>query len=87
VDALIRTAVADRALAIPKETLHHDTAGDYVLLLKGDTLERRTVRTGASSVTRIQITDGLAEGDSVAMPSDAPVKAGDRVKPVTEEGK
>ena len=87
VDALIRTAVVDRALAIPKETLHHDAAGDYVLVLKGDTLERRTVKTGASSVTRIQITDGLAEGDSVAMPSDTPLKAGDRVTPAAEAGK
>ena len=87
VDALIRTAVAERALAIPKETLHHDAAGDYVLLLKGDTLERRTVKTGASSVTRIQITDGLTEGDAVAMPSDTPLKGGDRVTPAAETGK
>jgi len=87
VDALIRTAVVERALAIPKETLHHDAGGDYVLLLKGDTLERRGVKTGASSVTRIQVTDGLSEGDSVAMPSDTPVKAGDRVTAAGEAGK
>jgi HlyD family secretion protein len=87
VDALIRIAVVERALTIPKETLHHDAAGDYVLLLKGDTLERRTVKTGASSVTRIQVTDGLSEGDPVAMPSDTPVKAGDRVTAGQEAGK
>ena len=87
VDASIRTAVVERALAIPKETLHHDAGGDYVLLLKGDTLERRTVKTGASSVTRIQIADGLVEGDSVAMPSDTALKAGDRVAPAAEAGK
>lgn len=87
VDALIRTAVVERALAIPKETLHHDAAGDYVLLLKGDTLERRMVKTGASSVTRIQITDGLVEGDSVAMPSDTALKAGDRVAVASETSK
>jgi len=87
VDALIRIAVVERALTIPKETLHHDAAGDYVLLLKGDTLERRTVKTGASSVTRIQVTDGLSEGDPVAMPSDTPVKAGDRVTAGAEAGK
>ena len=87
VDALIRTAVVDHALTIPKETLHHDAAGDYVLVLKGDTLERRTVKTGASSVTRIQVTDGLAEGESVAMPSETPVKAGDRVTVAAEGSK
>jgi len=35
VDAEIRTAVADNALAIPKETLRHDAQGDYVFLLRG----------------------------------------------------
>ncbi len=87
VDALIRTAVVNHALVIPKETLHHDAAGDYVLLLKGDTVERRTVKTGASSVTRIQVTDGLVEGDAVAMASDTPLKGGDRVTPVSEASK
>jgi HlyD family secretion protein len=87
VDAQIRTAVVDRALAIPKETLHHDTAGDYVLLLKGDTIERRMVKTGASSITRIQVTSGLAEQDAVAMPSDTTLKAGDRVAAIPEPGK
>ena len=87
VDATIRTAVVDRALVIPKETLHHDATGDYVLLLNGDTLVRRTVKTGASSVTRIRITDGLSEGDSVALPSETPLKSGDRVRPAAEAGK
>jgi HlyD family secretion protein len=79
VDALIRTATVEHALAIPKETLRHDANGDYVLALKGDTLERRPVKTGVSSVTRLQVTQGLSEGDSVALPSETPIKAGDRV--------
>jgi HlyD family secretion protein len=84
VDAMIRTAVVKQALTIPKETLHHDAGGDYVLLLQGNNLERRVVKTGASSIARIQIADGLAEGDSVAMPSEIPLKPGDRVTPVWE---
>jgi HlyD family secretion protein len=84
VDATIRTAVVDRALVIPKETLRHDAGGDFVYLLKGDALERRPVKTGNSSVTRIQITDGLAESDSVAMPSDIPLKPGDHVVPASD---
>ena len=74
VDATIRTGVVDGALTIPKETLRHDGGGNYVFLLKGDAIEQRAVTTGNSSVTRIQITDGLADGDAVAMPSDAPLK-------------
>jgi HlyD family secretion protein len=81
VDAEIRTAVVNNALVIPREALRHDDAGNYVLALKSDTLERRSVKTGTSSVTQVQILEGLAEGDSVAMPSDVPVKPGDRVQP------
>src|SRR6202035_2172275 len=79
VDAEIRTAVAENALVIPKEALHHDAAGDYVLVLKGDTVERRPVKTGVSTVTQVQVTDGLAEGDAVALPGETLPKPGDRV--------
>jgi HlyD family secretion protein len=80
VNAEIRTAVADNALVIPKEALRHDAQGDYVLALKGDTLERRPVKKGISSITQSQIIEGLAENDAVALPGDTPVKAGDKVK-------
>jgi HlyD family secretion protein len=79
VNAEIRTAVAQGALVIPKEALRHDAQGDYVLALKGDTLERRSVKKGVASVTQVQIVEGLGEGDQVALPGDPPVKAGDRV--------
>ncbi len=79
VDAEIRTAVVENALVIPRETLHHDATGDYVLALKGDNVERRPVKTGNSNISLVQVTEGLGEGDSVAMPSDTPLKAGDRV--------
>ena len=79
VNAEIRTALVDNALAIPKETLRHDAQGDYVFLLKGGTIERRAVKKGVSSLALAQVVDGLAEGDAVALPSDTPLKAGDRV--------
>jgi HlyD family secretion protein len=78
-NAEIRTAVADNALVIPKETLRHDSRGDYVFALKGDTLERRSVKKGASSITQVQVLEGLGDGDAVALPADTPLKAGDRV--------
>lgn len=79
VDAEIRTAVVKDALVIPKETLHHDSAGDYVLLRRGNTVERRAVKTGNSTVTLVQVVDGLAEGDEVAAPGEITVKPGDTV--------
>jgi len=82
VDAEIRTAVVENALVIPRESLRHDSNGDYVLALKGDTVERRPVKAGNSSVTLAQILDGLSESDAVALPSDVPLKSGDRVAAV-----
>jgi RND family efflux transporter MFP subunit len=83
VDAEIRTAVAGNALVIPRETLRHDAQGDYVFLLRGQVVERRNVRTGISNVTQTQITDGLNENDSVALPTDVPLKPGERVQPIS----
>lgn len=82
VDASIRTAVVDNAIVIPKETLRRDTQGSFVFRLDGDTLERRAVKTGNSSIGEVQITEGLNQGDAVAMPTDVQLKAGDRVTPV-----
>jgi multidrug efflux pump subunit AcrA (membrane-fusion protein) len=79
VDAEIRTAVVDNALLIPREALRHDAGGDYVLALAGDTVERKNVKTGASSISLVQITAGLTESDAVALPTETPLKPGDRV--------
>ena len=81
VDATIRTGVVENALSLPKEALRHDASGDYVFLVHGDTLEQRPVKTGISSVTRIQIVSGLAPGDQVVMPSDTPLQPGMKVTP------
>ena len=79
VNAEIRTAVAEGALVIPKETLRHDAQGDYVWALKGDAIERRAVKKGVASITQVQIVEGLSEGDAVALPGDVALKAGDKV--------
>lgn len=79
VNAEIRTAVVENALVIPKETLRHDAQGDYVFALKGGAVERRAVRKGASSITMVQVVEGLTDADAVALPSNTPLKVGDRV--------
>jgi HlyD family secretion protein len=79
VNAEIRTAVVENALVVPKEALRHDAQGDYVFVLRNGTVERRAVKKGASSITLVQISDGLADTDAVALPSDTPLTSGDRV--------
>ncbi len=84
VDAELRTAVVDRALVIPRQTLRHDAQGDYVLVLQGDRLGRRVLKTGASTVSLVEVKEGVAEGDAVALPSDTPLATGTRVSAVME---
>ena len=84
VNAEIRTAVVENALVIPKETLRHDAQGDYVFALRDGALARRPVKKGASSINSVQVTEGLADGDAVALPADIALKAGDRVTSVME---
>jgi len=86
VDAVIRTAVVPNALVIPKEALRRDAQGTFVFRLDGDRIERRQVTTGTSSITEVQVAQGLAENDAVALPSDNGVKPGDRVAPVINGG-
>lgn len=85
VDAEIRTAVVDNALVIPREALRHDSGGDYVFALHGDTVERRPVKPGTSSAMLVEVSQGLSEGDRVAPPSDIPLKPGDRVTPIVDK--
>jgi RND family efflux transporter MFP subunit len=80
VNAEIRSSVAENAITVPKEVLRRQGAETGVFVLEGDRLAWRPVRVGVSSVTRVQITQGLKEGEAVALPVDRPIEAGDEVK-------
>jgi len=82
VNADIRTNMVASALSMPKEALRRDAGGPGVFLLQDDTLVWRRVKTGASTVTRVQILEGLHDGDAVALPTDLVLRAGQRVNPV-----
>jgi HlyD family secretion protein len=82
VDAEIRSSTVEGALTIPKEALRRESAGTGVFILQGETVAWRNVKTGISSVTSVQITDGLSEGDAVALPSERGLRGGERVTAV-----
>ena len=82
VDAEIRTSVVENALTIAREALRREAAGLGVYLLDGGVIHWRAVQTGVSSVTRVAITQGVKDGDAVALPTEEVLKDGERVKPV-----
>jgi HlyD family secretion protein len=73
------------ALTIPKEAVHSEKKQNFVLKLVGDRVVSQPVKLGIGSITRIQVLDGLSEGDSIALPIERVVKNGDQVKAVYQE--
>jgi hypothetical protein len=82
INAEIRTNVVESALTIPKEVLRREQGETSVFLLRPDnTITSRKITTGTASVTRIEVTKGLQEGDRIALPTDTPLREGMRVQP------
>lgn len=81
VNAEIRSAVAENALAIPKGALRRGEQGNGVLVLAGDRVEFRPVELGITSITHAEVRSGLTEADAVALPADGNLEQGDRVIP------
>ncbi len=83
IDASIVSRIVPDALIIPKEVLRREGGQTGVYLLGKDSrIAFRPVRVGVSSVTKIQAAQGLVEGDSVALPTDRPIKIGAKVEPM-----
>jgi HlyD family secretion protein len=75
----ITSQVVADGLTIPKEAIRSENGQVGVYVLRGNRLEWRPVRLGASSVTRAAASSGLAAGDLVALRSEAPLHNGQTV--------
>lgn len=82
VNAEIRASVAAAALTIPKEALRRDANGTGVFALEGSTVHWRPVKAGSASISRVQILEGVTEGNSVALPTSFTLHDGQRVTAV-----
>ena len=82
VDAQIRTATVANALTLPKECLRRNAGGVGVYVLRGSRIAWQPVATGVASITRVQILQGLAAGDAVALPTELTLADGQAVTPV-----
>lgn len=82
INAEIRSRVVEGALTIPKEALRRQRDQSGVLKLAGDRIRWQPVTLGISSVTRIQVLSGVAEGEAVALPVERPLQDNDAVTPV-----
>lgn len=82
ITAEIRSRAVENAMTIPKEVLRREGNETGVYKISGDHIAWQRVRVGVASVTRIEVLEGLSETDQVVLPTDLPLKTGDRVHPL-----
>ena len=70
-------------LTLQRDALRIDEAKPYVFRIVDNHLKRETIEFSLQNLTRVEITSGLSEGDSVALPAeDKPLVDGAAVKVV-----
>lgn len=76
VNVEIRSKIVSNALTIPRECVRRRNGEAGVFVLEDGRLHWRTIQLGASSLSRVEVIEGLAEGAVVALPSDADLADG-----------
>jgi HlyD family secretion protein len=72
VTAVVVTADTTNALTLPREALHQEEHRSIVYVVENGRLVGHPVKTGVANLTRIEITQGLSENDTVALASLSP---------------
>jgi HlyD family secretion protein len=83
VNAVILSETVENAVTIPKEAVYRQQGQTGVYLLEGDRVRWRRITQGVNNTTRTQVNE-LKDGDSVALPSEKPLKDGMVVEPVVQ---
>ena len=80
----IVVAQHENALTLQRDALHADDSNPYVFQIVNDHLKRQPVEISLTNLTRVEITSGLSEGASVALPAEEnkPLVEGAAVKVV-----
>ncbi len=81
VGVTIVVAEHSNVLTLERDALRIDEAKPYVYRVVDNHLKRQTIEVSLQNLTRVEITSGLSEGDSVALPAeDKPLFDGAPVK-------
>lgn len=78
VNVEIRSQAVQNAIVIPTAAVRRENGKVGVYLLVGDRIAWRDIKLGVASAARTQV-DGLSDGDSVALPTDRPLKPAQQV--------
>ncbi len=81
VNAFILTQIVNNVLTIPKAAVRRDGGIGVYVLQPDNTVKWQAVATGASDALRVEVVNGLADGDAVAAGADQVLKAGRKINP------
>jgi HlyD family secretion protein len=72
--AEIRVGHKENVIVLPQEAMHTEGGKDFVYVKSAQGFEKREVRTGLESATRVEIASGLKVGEEVALAPPAAAK-------------
>ncbi|HLU05360.1 MAG TPA: efflux RND transporter periplasmic adaptor subunit [Woeseiaceae bacterium] len=75
----------ENALQIPRNAILQEAGEPAVFVVNGDTAHRRPVSTGYVQGTRIEILDGLADGDRLVLVGQTGLKDGSKVSVINAD--
>lgn len=84
VGVTIVVAEHENVLTLQRDALHIDDTKSYVFRIVGDRVKRQDIQFSLQNLTRVEITSGLTEGETVALPAEEskPIVDGALVKVV-----
>lgn len=82
VNAEIRSRVVENAHTIPNAAIRREAGRTGVYVLADRLIQWRDIEIGVTSVVRAQVVKGLSDGESIALPTDRPLRDGMAVTPV-----
>jgi HlyD family secretion protein len=80
VDVEILTALGPKVLSLPREAMFPEGKDFFVWRISNGRAEKRVVQAGRSTISRIELTGGVSQGDKVIIPGDAPITEDMRVQ-------
>lgn len=82
VNVSIQTGRAENTLSIPREAVIREARQSFVLAVNKDgVVARQAVKLGIQDPTRVEVLEGLSEGQLVLLPGELVFHPGDRVEP------
>lgn len=83
--ASIRTAAAEGVVLVPYEAVNTDKEGDFCYVVRDGVIAKQRIVTGISSDYDVEVTEGIAEGDTVVTASNMNLEEGMQVMPVIQQ--